>query len=465
MVVVIALIFISYLRFRFESSVGKELNSPALVADAYHSRVDMHVLSLVMLTLIGEVMGLSLDKWGALVIGFMILAVALKILYRSSRMLLQQSQETEPDFRSIEDSMVLVLLGTLSKESHRVHSLMNQFLHWDNALKRRILLRRTILWFAAIVLTGYMLTGFFTVNPTEVAIVERLGVPVQPDRPLGAGIHYTLPGPFSRVRIVDVHTVHRLPLGYESRERKDLILWTNVHYIKEYPMLTGDSSYLDVAANMHYHISNPERYLYGCEEPDKLLKVAAARALQTIIGSRQFFYLITEWRDGLEDEVVRLTQEMVNSLDMGIKIDHIYFRDIHPPVEVAPAFEDVVSAQEDLETFVEEALGYEKELIPDTRGEAAIRLESAKAQRTKTIMEATGKTSAFKELEYAFQRYRDVSMFRFRMELLESALSRAKIYLVDRNSTERPLDLLLNESGKKMSPAETGLLTGDTGGL
>jgi modulator of FtsH protease HflK len=438
------LILISYLRFRFESSVGKETGSNALIADAYHSRVDMYVLSLVLVSLGGELLNLRVDRYAAIIIGFMIFGVSVKIIYRAGILFFNESRNTEPEKRSIEDSLILVLMGGLFSRKQWVRTFFVSHLNWDDEVVRKRYLNSGTIILAALLFTGYLCTGFFTIDVTEKAILETFGNPVNPHNPVGPGLHYHYPKPIGTVQKVDVGSIRRLSFGYQSTQRKDLILWTNVHYLQEYAILTGDNTFLDIAANVHYRVKTPADFIYSSSDPVAILETIANSVLRDTMGHREFFDMLTYWRRSLEEQVTLEAQAKVDRIGLGIEILWIYFRDIHPPVDVAASFEDVVSAQEDLETFVEEARGYRKELLPTAEGESVILVEQAKAKRTESAMIATGKAHAFQTMEYAFQKYNDVNRFRLKMEMLEEVLPGVSKYIIDRNISKQPMDMFIN---------------------
>ncbi|MFO1372355.1 MAG: hypothetical protein U1F42_08160 [Candidatus Competibacteraceae bacterium] len=81
------------------------------------------------------------------------------------------------------------------------------------------------------------------------------------------------------------------------------------------------------------------------------------------------------------------------------------------------------------------------------RGQAARRLEEAKAYRAQVIAEAQGEASRFEQLLTAYQKAPDVTRTRLYLETLEAVLARTSKVLVDVNGTNNllylPLDRLL----------------------
>ena len=446
-VIVAILMVISYLRFKFESSVGRETNSPSLTADAYHSRVDIYILSLVLISLLGDLVQLPLDRWIAVVIGIMILSIAGKIIYRSGKMILQASSEMKPEVRSIEDTVVVLMLGGISNQKRRFMEIAYSIFDLHDEQSKRKWFTRLVWGVVTSCLLAYLATGFYWIGSSEVGVIERFGIPVNLSEMKQPGIHYYYPAPIGKIRKVDTHSIQRMLLGYQSTERKDLILWTNVHYIREFSIMTGDNAFMDIAANMHYRISNPALYLYETNKPEEILETIANRVIRESAGRREFFDLVTSFRQDLEDITTKNTQSLADKLNLGIEVVHIYFRDLHPPMDVAPSFEDVVSAQEDRETFVEEAKGFQKELIPMAHGQASVMTNEAQAERAKATLTATGKASAFEAMEYSMQKHRVINKFRLKIEALEAMLSGVNKFVIDRKSTKNAVNLFLGNNG------------------
>jgi len=113
-----------------------------------------------------------------------------------------------------------------------------------------------------------------------------------------------------------------------------------------------------------------------------------------------------------------------------LEIVEITFRDVHPPTEVAPSFEDVVSAQEDYETFIEEARGYRKDLLPRARGSSHRDLKQAQSHTNLMVSHSYGKTESFRLVQEEFNNAKEITRFRLVLESLESSLPGTRKYIL-----------------------------------
>ncbi len=79
----------------YEMRVGRELNSPSLVADAHEYRVHVFSSGVVFLALVGQLIGLPVDRYAALLIVILIVKTGWELLSDGMRVLLDASLDAE----------------------------------------------------------------------------------------------------------------------------------------------------------------------------------------------------------------------------------------------------------------------------------------------------------------------------------------------------------------------------------
>jgi len=80
---------------KYEMRVGRELNSPSLMADAQEYRVHVFSSGVVFLALIGQMVGIPVDRYAALVIVVLIVKTGWDLLSDGMRVLLDASLDAE----------------------------------------------------------------------------------------------------------------------------------------------------------------------------------------------------------------------------------------------------------------------------------------------------------------------------------------------------------------------------------
>ena len=76
---------------RYEKRVAREINSPILLADAAHIRVDVLSNMVVLIAIISHLIGFDLDKIAAIIVVLIIVKTGLQILIDGARVLLDAS--------------------------------------------------------------------------------------------------------------------------------------------------------------------------------------------------------------------------------------------------------------------------------------------------------------------------------------------------------------------------------------
>ncbi len=437
----------SYLLYRFEISVGQQTNSTALIADGHHAHTDMLASVFVAITLVATQLRAGVDRIAACVIGLFIFTKAVYVLTQALRAYAAAAKGQGFSRETVyEDSLFFLVNNVFSgfgnvlwQRLRRIPGLRGP----HEVAKRRFGLALVGLG-VLLAVCSYTLSGFYVLRPWERAIVARFGKPLRRRSPAAPGLHYHWPWPIERVKRADVEGIRRLTIGYTAGERKDLILWTNIHYLREYSIITGEGPFLDVAMNVHYRIDDLYRYLYGNADPDTTVEKIGYQLLRETLGTRPFFSPITTERDSVEALILAEMQKRVDEQRLGVLIQSICFRDVHPPTEVAPAFEDVISAQEDYEAYIEEAYGYRKDLLPRARATADTALNDAKAYRNVLIAQSTGSAKSFSAREKAYRKAKDLTHTRMLLETVEQTLPGIPKYIVATSEGHDKPDLWLH---------------------
>jgi membrane protease subunit HflK len=460
-IIVSFLALCSYLLYRFEVAIGTDTGSTALVADGHHAQTDMLASALVVIALIASRLGGGFDRIAAGIIGFYILINAFYILTQAVRsyVAIARGHEFSRDviYEDILFSLLYRVCIRLDKALWALLARLPGLRVPPETVKRRF----TLTLLGLIIFLGvcvYVFSGFYILRPGEQAIVERFGKALQKDSPIRAGLHYHWPWPVERVKKADVGSIRRLTIGYKTGQQKDLILWTNKHYLREYSVITGEGPFLDVAMNVHYRIENLYQYLFAGADPDGTVEKIGYQVQREELGTRPFFATITAERDALESRILAEMQRRIDKLGLGVSIQNVCFRDLHPPTQVAAAFEDVVSAQEDYETYIEQAHAYRKDLLPRARAEAATTLNDAEAYRTALVAQSKGQTQAFMLRTQAFMKAPDLNQTRLVLETLEGAIADIPKYIVAPCEAGREPDIWLSmPSFARDASTESGL--------
>jgi membrane protease subunit HflK len=152
--------------------------------------------------------------------------------------------------------------------------------------------------------------------------------------------------------------------------------------------------------------------------------------MTNIAGRLALDDVVTVQRDAFEELILAVTQGLLDASDAGVEITGVRLQDVHPPLEVVPAFRDVASAREDKSRIINEALGYMDETIPKARGDAGRLMLEAEGYRSDRIDRARGDAERFKEMARHYRDSKRVTETRLYLETMESVLAGIEKYIV-----------------------------------
>jgi membrane protease subunit HflK len=210
-----------------------------------------------------------------------------------------------------------------------------------------------ILWaFVALVVLWLLFTSFHSIAPGQRGVVTRFG---RYSSTLGPGIGLTLPSPIDRVKKIDVENIRSEDLGSASSE--DL-------------MLTGDQNLLDIAYSVRWNIRTPELYLFELAQPDQTIREVVESAMRSVISRVTLNDAMGDKRAEIETQVAETMQRILDGYHSGIQIQGIAIKEADPPAAVNDAFKEVTAAQQDAQSYINQARAYALQLTAKAQGEA-----------------------------------------------------------------------------------------------
>lgn len=285
--------------------------------------------------------------------------------------------------------------------------------------------------FCAQVLAFVFATSFVTVAPHELGVVERWGRP-QRERLLRPGMHVKLPWPIERVFKLPVRRIESVNLGVEGDLSVPYRLWAKKHWAAEYQLLLGDGRELvTFNATVQYRISDPFAWLYGHRDPQRMLEAEAYRSISEEMVSRDIGEVLTRDRRDFAQTVTKGLQARLDQARVGLEIVTVTLNEVHPPVDVAAAYQDVVSAQLEERTRVLEAEVYTTRAIPAAMAEAQRLKNEAVAARAEMLGKARGRAARTLATLKGYQVAPELFRWRRRLETMEDPLKKARVTVVD----------------------------------
>jgi modulator of FtsH protease HflK len=447
---------------QYQIRVGREENSPSLKADGQHSMMDFYTTAVVTAGLLGQVIGLRLDRFAAALVVVFVAEAALEVAVGAIRGLYRQSAFGDAHGHDLFEKSTKWIGGWLRAVAGLILGRQIDW-SWNDAKARLVAVRGRVL--AVLVLLAaifWLLSGFFSVPPHQQALVKVFGKARLESS--GPGLHYAPPAPIGRVIFVDTSLVRRMEIGFRSKgggwtassdNRRSAFEWHSLHLSGKYQkipeegiMLTGDENLLDMDAVVLYQIVEPTAFVFGFTSAESLVRAKSEYVLRRIVAEQPIETILTGSRAAIQDRAVSTLQTALDDLHAGVSILAVELQDLHPPVEAVDAFREVASAAEDKALTINQAYADQNQRIPDARARAVASLAQAEAHRTSKVNEARGDATRFKDLVTEYRRAQDVTAFRLYIEAMEQALPQKRKFIVSPNAAEGALDLRIFARGQ-----------------
>ena len=302
----------------------------------------------------------------------------------------------------------------------------------------------------------WMATGIYQVGPGEKAALRTFGkcckITVE-----GAGLQWHWPAPIGTRNVESIRKVESMELGFSSKG--DV---SSQALQQEAQMIAGDLNIVDVPLVIQYRIRDPEKFLFSVADPGeqippgtrnivagrpegRTLKDATEAALRLVVGQRSIDDVLTDRKDEVQAATLELLQQILDNYDAGIQILEVRLQEVSPPQEVVDAFQDVNRARQDRETVVNQAQGYELDIIPRARGEVERITQAAEAFKRERIAKAEGEAGRFLSILREYEKAKGVTRQRIYLEAMEEILPGITKFVV---SPEAGGSIILNAGGQ-----------------
>lgn len=263
-----------------------------------------------------------------------------------------------------------------------------------------------------VVLVLWLLGGVHAVPAGHVGIVERFGAPVSEAT---SGLLVRLPPPLERVVQVDVGRAHRLVLLDGGTA-----------------LLCGDQSMVSVEAVVHFAVDDPQAWAYGMQDPEAVLVGLGRSALVEVVAVSDADRVLTTGREQVERAASERLQASAEAAGLGVSIHGVSLEAATVPAPVLAAFLDVISADEERLTAINEARAYAAEVLPNAGGAAVTAISDAKASAVTVEAQAQVDRALFDAWNTGGRAQPRLTRERLALEAAERQLAPAQVLVVPR---------------------------------
>jgi membrane protease subunit HflK len=219
-------------------------------------------------------------------------------------------------------------------------------------------------------------------------------------------------------------------------------------------MLTGDENIIDVELVVQYRIVDVIKTLFAAEglgvyeRGSGLVHDACEAALRQVGGRHSIDQVLTEGKLEIQQEIKAELQDIFDKYGSGLAVETVQLQTVGAPKQVDASFKDVASAKEDRERLINEAKGYQNDVVPKARGQAQSILKAAEAYQVERVRSARGDADRFLQVLAEYRKAPDITETRLYLETMEKILPRMNKFIIENNGDGSLLNIL------NLSPAE-----------
>lgn len=284
-----------------------------------------------------------------------------------------------------------------------------------------------------LVLVGWSVTGFYTVDDAERGVVQRFGAYVETTQP---GLRWHLPWPIETVDKVNISRIN--PFNQTTS------------------MLTSDENIVIVDMVVQYRNTDPIKFLFDVEDPVGTLADASESAIREVVGKNKMDFILGEGRESIAEETQTVIQQAMEEYSTGVVVTKVNLRDVNFPAQVEAAVQDAIKAREDKERLAFEAESYANDVVPKARGAAVRELQDAEAYRERVIADAQGEAARFEALLAEYLKAPEVTRERLYIEALEYVYANSNKVLLDSEGSGNLLYLPVDQLMQRARGSSTG---------
>ncbi|HEX7711296.1 MAG TPA: protease modulator HflK [Sphingomonadaceae bacterium] len=191
-------------------------------------------------------------------------------------------------------------------------------------------------------------------GPKEQGIVTTFG---KYSRTIGSGVSLTLPWPIQSVDVTPVSQIRIFQIPDSDAERL---------------MLTSDQNLVDLSYLVRWNIKDLKQFRFALAEPESTVREVGEAAMRASVGEEPLNTVFSgEGRADIEQAVAMRMQQVLDSYHAGVNIQGVEIRKTDPPAEVEDAFKNVSAAQQQAESYRNQAEAAAQQVLARAEGDAA----------------------------------------------------------------------------------------------
>jgi len=312
---------------------------------------------------------------------------------------------------------------------------------------------------------AFFCSGFFSVGPSEKAVILRFGKPVGEGSKalLTSGLHWSLPYPIDEVVRIPITEIQKissnngwyLTTPEAELSGEEMPAGASLNPAIDGYAITADRNIIHTRATLYYHIDQPIHFVFDFTNAPATLQNLLDNALLFTAAKFNVDDILTRDVAGFHDAVLQRVSDLAEQAQLGISIDSCEVQSI-PPRQLQDVFSQVTTARENRNKLLNNAHSYENQVLNQSGAQAASVTNAAAAERARYVESITAEAKRFNDLLPQYAANPDLFVQQTFVQAMAAAFTNVqdKIYLPQRaDGKPRELRLMLNREPPEPKPA------------
>jgi modulator of FtsH protease HflK len=311
----------------------------------------------------------------------------------------------------------------------------------------------------------FFVRGFFTVGPSEKAVILRFGKPVGEGSKalLTSGLHWSLPYPIDEVVRIPISEIQKissnngwyLTTPEAELSGEEMPAGASLNPAIDGYAITADRNIIHTRATLYYHIDDPIRFVFDFASASNTVQNALDNALLFTAAKFNVDDILTRDVDGFREAVLQRVSDLVDQAQLGIIIDQCDVQSI-PPRQLQDVFSMVTSARENRNKALNEAYNYTNRVFNDSSAQATSITNVAVAERVHYVESITAEAKRFGDLLPQYRLNPDLFVQQTFVQAMTAALTNVQDKFMEPTAgggTKIENRLMLNREPPEPKPA------------
>lgn len=290
----------------------------------------------------------------------------------------------------------------------------------------------------------WLLSSVVIVSPDQEGIFYRMGK-ITGGESFKPGIHFKLPWPFEYIKLYKPYEIKIMNIGFTPDPTKKHIIWAKSHSKENFSLLVGNGvEIVSVDIQLFYKIKDLYKYVTKVQNPESYIEALTYKLLTENTVSQTFDSIMSQNRDSLIANLQQELQKELDKADIGVTAVDLVILAIHPPLEVAPEYEDVISSAIDKQREIVSATTQRIHYVNLREAFATGDIMKTEGDAATAVANAFGEAKSFERRISGYQTDPELEKFRLKLDSIQNMAAKKHLYVIDKSFMRNNDRIILN---------------------